>query len=111
MESDVPAHENPDYHNINPGNATKDRVFLLSIPEAEKYFPTDESRRCLMTKFVKASGVWTNTGDTCRWWLRTPSYNQNRMACVGTAGQILTGGDNIDIGDTECIRPAIWIAL
>lgn len=111
MESDVPAHENP-AHNIKPGNATKDRLFLLSIPEAEKYFPTDDSRRCQMTKFVKASGVFTtdNGGDICRWWLRTPGYNQNRVACVGAAGQILPGGENIDIGDECCIRPAIWVA-
>lgn len=111
-ESDVPADPNPDFKDITPGNATKDKVFLLSIREAEKYFPNDEARKCPLTKFALACGAWSPDKDNqpCgRWWLRTPGYNQNRNACVECSGNILTGGNEVDDDTSCCIRPAIWV--
>lgn len=39
----VSADKNPDY-STNPGNATQDQVFLLSITEVNKYFSSDSAR-------------------------------------------------------------------
>ena len=59
----VSADKNPEY-NTNPGNATTDKVFLLSIAEAEKYFTTDESRKCAPTAYAKAQGAYTSDSNT-----------------------------------------------
>ena len=45
----VSANKNPKY-DTDPGNTAKDRVFLLSIVEAEKYFTSDEARKCIPTE-------------------------------------------------------------
>ncbi|MCR5565978.1 MAG: DUF6273 domain-containing protein [Clostridiales bacterium] len=111
-ETDVPADPNPTHTKINPGNATKDKVFLLSVLEAKKYFPTKDSRKCPRTRFAASLGAWTSdgpdTGNAC-WWLRTPGYSQSRAAYVGTDGELLDGGVDIDDSTTCCIRPAIWV--
>lgn len=41
----VSADKNPDY-STNPGNATQDQVFLLSITEVNKHFSSDGARQC-----------------------------------------------------------------
>ena len=53
LQSDVSADKNPKY-STNPGNATKDNVFLLSIVEANKYFKSDDARKCAPTGTVKS---------------------------------------------------------
>lgn len=74
----VSADNNPQY-STNPGNATTDKVFLLSINEVEKYFNSDEARKCAPTAYAKAQGASTSDtfktpsgAATCWWWLRSP---------------------------------------
>jgi len=114
LETDVAADPNPN-HDTDPGAATKDKVFLLSVLEAQKYFPDDASRNCLLTPFAVACGAWTafatNDKGSARWWLRTPGYSQGRAACVECGGNILTGGNEIDDNTSCCIRPAIWVRV
>lgn len=51
----VSADENPEY-STDHGNATQDRVFLLSIDEANKYFGSDSERRCKPTDYAAVIG-------------------------------------------------------
>ena len=44
QKTNVSAEKNPIYTTIPRGNATADKVFLLSITEVEKYFISDESK-------------------------------------------------------------------
>jgi len=46
---------------------TGDKVYLLSVEEAEKYFANDEARVCYSARHAKASGVYTNNSGAC-WW-------------------------------------------
>ena len=62
LQSEVSADKNPKY-STNPGNATKDKVFLLSIVEANKYFKRDDARRCASTDYAIQQGVYTS--DSC----------------------------------------------
>ncbi len=62
LDTNVPADKNPNY-TTNPGNATTDKVFLLSIAEAEKYFTTDEARKCAPTAYAKAQGAYTSDSN------------------------------------------------
>ena len=117
----VSADKNPEY-DTDPGNATTDKVFLLSITEAEKYFTTDkEARRCAPTAYAKAQGAYTSDSDktasgeaTCYWWLRSPGSYQVLAAygcddgLVGYYGLDVLGGDHCNL---VCVRPAMWITL
>ena len=108
----VSADKNPKY-STNPGNTTSDKVFLLSITEAEKYFTTDESRKCAPTAYAKAQGATyiTESGETtCWWWLRSPGDHQTYAARVLDDGSVNYYGNIVDI-DRDCIRPAMWIAI
>lgn len=112
----VSADKNPEY-NTNPGNATTDKVFLLSINEVEKYFNSDEARKCAPTAYAKAQGAYasynykTASGAaTCWWWLRSPGDTQNSAAGVSLGGSVSYGGNYVH-HDTDAVRPALWINL
>jgi tetratricopeptide (TPR) repeat protein len=111
----VSADKNPDY-STDPGNATKDKIFLLSINEAEKYFASDEARMCVPTAYAIANGAWTSgsynvDGEaTCWWWLRSPGHRQNNAAYVRNDGGVYSYGSYVNV-DRGCVRPALWINL
>ena len=113
--TEVSADRNPDY-STDPGNATKDKIFLLSINEANKYFASDEARKCVPTAYAKANGAWfsnkyTLDGEaTCWWWLRSPGFPQDFAAYVYDVGNVRSRGDYVYLG-SGCVRPAMWIDL
>ena len=49
----VTADKNPEY-STSAGNNTQDQVFLLSITEVEKYFSSDNDRKCVPTAYAIA---------------------------------------------------------
>ena len=105
----VPADKNPNY-STNPGNATQDKIFLLSISEAQKYFSDSATRKCKHTAFAKSNGVWSSSEGNCWWWLRSPGYYPNRAAFVGFGGVISEDGSFVP-NDNGAVRPAFWMKL
>lgn len=112
----VSADKNPEY-NTNPGNATTDKVFLLSINEVEKYFNSDEARKCAPTAYAKAQGAYTSDiyktasgAATCWWWLRSPGDNQYSAASVNHDGSVYYLGYFVSYAH-DAVRPALWINL
>lgn len=111
----VSADKNPEY-STNPGNATQNKVFLLSITEAEKYFTTDEARKCVPTEYAIDQGAYTsdsytkNGEATCWWWLRSPGYYQDLAAYVYSGGGVRGRGGSVYYDD-RAVRPALWIDL
>ena len=104
------ADENPDY-STNPGKATQDKVFLLSIVEANKYFSSDSARQCKPTEYAVAGGAYVNgSNGNCWWWLRSPGYSQHYTARVGYDGGVYVYG-YIVCGKGNVVRPALWIDL
>lgn len=106
----VSADKNPEY-STNPGNATQDQVFLLSITEVNKYFSSDSARQCEPTDFAVANGAYVNSNNGNRWWwLRSPGVYQISAANVRDDGDVSeTGGG---VGDVDgAVRPALWIDL
>lgn len=101
----VSADKNP-YYNTASGNATQDKVFLLSITEANRYFKSDEVRACVLTSYAKNNGAYTKGG----WWLRSPGHSQNFAVSVNYGGNIDSYGDVV-VFDSNCVRPAMWIDL
>ncbi|WP_406547725.1 DUF6273 domain-containing protein [Succinimonas sp.] len=43
---------------VRGGNDTRDRIFCLSIAEAEQYYMLDTARRCLPTEYAIEEGMW-----------------------------------------------------
>lgn len=114
-ETTVTADNNPNY-NTDPGNDTLDKIFLLSISEAEKYFATDEDRKCVPTDYTIAQGAYTSSkyqvGDkaTCSWWLRSPGRSVDSAVPVPGGGSVFYIGGYVYI-DYITVRPAMWITL
>ena len=111
----VSADKNPQY-DTDPGNATKDKVFLLSIVEAEKYFTSDEARECVPTEYAISNGACTSDSytkggkATCWWWLRSPGYDQYDAAGVHVDGDVHELGLCVS-GGGDAVRPAMWISI
>lgn len=112
----VSADKNPEY-NTNPGNATTDKVFLLSINEVEKYFNSDEARKCAPTAYAKAQGAYTSDiyktasgAATCWWWLRSPGDDLDYAANVNNFGSVNDIGYSVNFA-YDAVRPALWINL
>ena len=99
------------------GNATQDRIFALSIEEANQYFSDDDDRMAAPTGYAKKHGAWVSdnlslpSGEgTGWWWLRSPGYDCDYAALVNTNGNVPRYGDGAN--DIEgSVRPAFWLNL
>ena len=113
LQSKVSADKNPKY-STNPGNATKDNVFLLSIVEANKYFKSDDARKCAPTDYAIQQGAYASDSykvegrRACWWWLRSPGYYSNIAALVLTDGSINYG--SVDLS-SDAVRPCVRVRL
>ena len=110
-QTTVTADKNSKY-DTDPGNATTDKVFLLSIDEANKYFSSSSARQCKPTAFAVANGASESySSGNCWWWLRSPGDFQDYAANVfpddGSFGYI---GYSVS-RDSFAVRPALWINL
>lgn len=95
----------------NGGDQTHDRIFLLSIDEAIKYFQSDEQRKCIATRFAKADGaaISSNLG-TSWWWLRTPGGKNDAASYIYDDGIISMIGIYVT-REKGVVRPALWLKL
>ncbi len=104
----VPADANPNYK-TNPGNDTNDKVFLLSLKEAETYFPDGYERRCEKSEKVHRLTDDESCHSECWWWLRTPSSRQNEATIVRGYG-VTSDFSNLPVCNSYgAVRPAMWI--
>jgi len=98
--------DNPEY-GTNGGNDTSDKVFILSIDEAKRYFSSDKDRKCVPTDYAIEQGSST----VLFWcWLRSPGDSQKDAAGVDDDGSIFDSGNGVDRG-ISAVRPALWIDL
>ena len=82
--------DNPKY-NTPGGVPTTDRVFLLSIEEANTLFANGRARDI-----------------NYNWWLRTPGSSPDSVACVNRGGKVSPKG--IIVNERAlCVRPAFYV--
>lgn len=95
------------YH-TKGGNDTKDKIFLLSIKEAEAYFGSDSAR--------KVSSAQNNMRYV-NWWLRSPGGDSYYAALVEKSGGVNKTGDigidpvrgnGVAYNDVY-VRPVLWL--
>jgi hypothetical protein len=120
VETTVINDNNPDFGNPG-GNNTTDRIFLLSIDEARRYFSSDSDRQAGINLTEKAiEGFkdkygyeieeWARNSGGYYWLLRSPGFGNGYVAGVFGDGNVLAAGILInDYGSG--MRPAFWINL
>ena len=92
------------------GSDTADSVFLLSIDEVLRFFPSVKDRTCKATDFAKGKGVlvdWVNE-DNSFWWLRSPGYSPYSAAIVYSNGLLYMYGSSVT-NSARVVRPALWL--
>lgn len=110
IEYHVPADRNPEC-DTTVGPSTRDRVFLLSLKEAKKYFDNDAKRVCNATPFARSHQQNPDPIRTVSWWwLRTAGNFIYNAAGIAPDGSLYYRGRPVDDGDSA-VRPAMWIKL
>jgi hypothetical protein len=106
----LPWEANPSY-TTPAGKTAEDKLFLLSISEAEKYFASDEARLCKPTPLALDYGVYADEeSGTCPWWLRNQGSVAECAALVTEFGAVDYSGDGVYC-EGSAVRPAMWINL
>ena len=103
----VRTENNPTYGTTGENN-TEDKVFLLSVEEAESLFMNDGKRRGKPTQYAKKADILTVEGYSC-WWLRSPGRDGDVATEVYYDGRVFRYGGDVD--DDEGVRPALWLNL
>jgi hypothetical protein len=112
-------------HN-STGEDTKDRIFLLSIPEAEKYISPGNKGSVKLRKYVSTVARLTpyafrRGGDRYRyrhsgarfvswWWLRSPGNSAEKAAFMGRDGEVYSDGFFVQL-DYGAVRAAFRTGL
>lgn len=102
---------------IAGGEKTTDRLFVLSIGEANQYLPnthdtaTSAYRAVWPTDYAVAQGAFQNydTGNSYGW-LRAPGRTASMVARMSVDGEIDFGGSSAYY-DACVVRPAMWLTL
>lgn len=105
--TDVDNGKSQQISNVSGGNDTKDKLFLLSYAEVEKYFPAKEARMIEPTAYAVSQGTYVHqrSGNTW-WWTRSPGKDQGMVATVNFEGTRSDYYVNLTSG---AVRPAIWV--
>ena len=102
--------ENPDNDRCGTrgGAPTDDRVYLLTIDEAEQLLSA-EDRIGIATEYAIEHGVY-NKGENpgTYWWLRSPGSTQNSAAKVNGDGEIDFRGSGVNYSSYG-VRPVITL--
>ena len=100
---------NPDFPSPS-GDATVDKVYLLSLNEALTYFSSPEDRLLTCTA-ASYPDTYTDAEDCCCWWLRTPGARLESAVGVDTSGQVMTVGYDCYRNEQIGVRPVIVVDI
>lgn len=93
-------------------NRTNDKVWLLSVDEAEEYFSGNNDRICKPTDYAINNHAFVEDGN-CYWWLRTPlriSRDSDEESVLYVRFDGLVRGNCPRLG-SRCVRPVIRIKI
>ena len=109
--------QNISKNTIKGGGNTLDRVFALSVDEADKYFKDTIDRRASVTPYAKSKGSRRSSDYQSMegngmgwWWLRSPGLEGDLASDVVADGNIVQDGGYVN-GNSVSVRPAIWVRL
>lgn len=117
------------WYGTKGGNETKDRIFLPSLSEVDKYFGDSgdylNKRRKKYDNgkfFADKDGYYFSNnfdkdrianfnGSSCWWWLRSPGGDDDFVAYVYFGGLVDVSGYFVIIYSLGGVRPALWLNL
>ena len=109
--------DNNPKNDTSGGNSTEDRVFCLSLSEAESLFENNDARKCVPTSYAAEKGAEKSNSSLidgrgcCSWWLRTPNTTQKDVLTSDEYGRL----SSPYVRDIHCksiaVRPALWVNL
>jgi len=87
-------------------------VFCLSIEEANRFFKSDDDRKCYPTTRIAEKNKISMRSSADNWWLRNETGVKS-AAFVSNSGSIVATGDKMPSSATEghLVRPAIWVRI
>ena len=118
VETMIPNNNNP-WYGTSGGNATNDKVFLLSIEEVVEYFgDSGQLRNIPSLKTLGISDRYNSvrqakdySGSGSWWWLRSPGGEDTSYAAfVYEDGRVSIKGASV-LEDFGGVRPALWLNL
>jgi len=116
VETRVEGSDNP-WYGTRGGNASIDKVFLLSIEEVVKYLGDSGQLRYKNTStgflddsYNQARIAKNRVNVALWWWLRGPGVGQNYASFVYGNSKIDIRGDLVNTGSGG-IRPAMWVYI
>ena len=107
-----------DYGNPTAGKNTKDKVFLLSATEADKYLRILNNHKCNFTAYCIAKGEMDPNPlyYKIHWWLRSTGSNAFKAAYVlgkyeldSSSSEVVGAGNSIE--ELYGVRPVMWINI
>ena len=102
--------ENNSEYGTSGGNDTEDKVFILSLEEAETLFWNKEERKAKPTKYAEKTGVFIGKGHSM-WWLRSLGDDSDDACIVDCVGNVNRDGTSVYFTDDGGVRPALWLNL
>ncbi|MDR1564190.1 MAG: DUF6273 domain-containing protein [Oscillospiraceae bacterium] len=121
VETTISNPDNPTYKTPG-GNATSDKIFLLSVEEVKKYFKDDNDRVAKgigedmfgYSEYYNYLKDYAKKGEGLKnsfwWWTRTQGSTKNTAAYVGRDGIVDENG-YVDTRTPSGVRPALWLSL
>ncbi len=108
LPTEVRTRNNLQYRTVG-GEAVKDKIFILSIDEADQYFKSDRDRAAKNTPYAVEKKAFDSPEGNGWWWLRTPGIEENMASNVNYSGTIDEYGNYV-YSFGGCVRPALWIS-
>ena len=94
---------------VSSERTASDLLFLLSIQEVKRYFPTANDRQCLPSPYAGSRGTGTDpVSGSCWWWLRSREASSFFAPCITPGGTLYQPGSNVNFNGCA-VRPALWI--
>jgi hypothetical protein len=108
---------NPDnlWYDMEGGNSTLDKIFLLSLEEADRYFGNSEDYAAGKNNAGEISNEHDadrqakDSSDSVYWWLRSPGSESFCAAFIKLCGSINVMGEHSR--NSLGVRPALWLNL
>ena len=115
-ETRITTNNNP-WYGRKGGNATNDRIFLLSLEEVAQYFGDSEQLKnrpgraySIDDQYNSARVATDEAGMAWYWWLRSPGNLSCYTAMVHPHGDVFLSGMYVLVDDFG-VRPALWLNL
>ena len=117
LDTKVVTNNNP-WYGTNGGNATTDKIFLLSLEEVVQYFGDSGQLKnrpktdawLIIDQYGKSRIAYDKDGTASWWCLRSPGLTTYYVAYVNFDGDVYVDGNSVR-NHRLGVRPALWLNL